>query len=161
MPLTGLRVLEIGKIPAASYCARLFADFGADVLKIEPRQGDAGRGIAPLVAIGGGRSEGGYFGFLNYNKRSATADSENADEVFEIGLRQHPVGHVTPGVLEDLANVLGIPMAEIRAEGRFQTGPERQRRREGDRQKRKHHDARIQQQAEFDAEARDDAPGSQ
>jgi crotonobetainyl-CoA:carnitine CoA-transferase CaiB-like acyl-CoA transferase len=84
MPLTGLRVLEIGQIPAASYCARLFADFGADVLKVEPLQGDAGRGIAPLVAIGSGRSEGGYFGFLNYNKRSATADAANAADVSEI-----------------------------------------------------------------------------
>ena len=34
--LSHLRVVEIGSAPAASYCARLFADFGADVQKVEP-----------------------------------------------------------------------------------------------------------------------------
>ena len=45
--LKGLRVLEIGALPAASYCARIFADFGADVLKIEPVQGDPGCRFRP------------------------------------------------------------------------------------------------------------------
>lgn len=31
-----LRVVEIGSSAATSYCARLFADFGADVQKVEP-----------------------------------------------------------------------------------------------------------------------------
>src|SRR5260221_325971 len=67
MPLQGLRVLEMGVLPAASYCARIFADFGADVLKIEPAGGDPGRRLAPLA----GEGEGAYFGYLNHNKRSA------------------------------------------------------------------------------------------
>ena len=38
--LSHLRIVEIGSAAAASYCARLFADFGATVEKIEPPQGD-------------------------------------------------------------------------------------------------------------------------
>lgn len=78
MPLSGLRVVEIGEIPAGAYCARLFADFGADVLKLEPPGGDRLRRRAPLLDIGGGATEGCYFGFLNVNKRSAVLDPGDA-----------------------------------------------------------------------------------
>ena len=52
MPLKGLRVVELGTLPAASYCARLFADFGAEVRKIEPPAGDPTRHAHPLVDLG-------------------------------------------------------------------------------------------------------------
>jgi crotonobetainyl-CoA:carnitine CoA-transferase CaiB-like acyl-CoA transferase len=40
-PLTGLRVLEMGSLVAGPFCARLLAEFGAEVIKIElPGQGD-------------------------------------------------------------------------------------------------------------------------
>jgi crotonobetainyl-CoA:carnitine CoA-transferase CaiB-like acyl-CoA transferase len=48
-PLSGLRVIEIGDLPAAAYCARFFADFGADVLKVEPPEGDPARSSPPLL----------------------------------------------------------------------------------------------------------------
>jgi crotonobetainyl-CoA:carnitine CoA-transferase CaiB-like acyl-CoA transferase len=70
MPLKGLRVVELGTLPAASYCARLFADFDAEVLKIEPPAGDPTRHAEPLVDLAEDISESGYFGFLNFNKRS-------------------------------------------------------------------------------------------
>ncbi|WP_247479427.1 CoA transferase [Bradyrhizobium sp. 144] len=38
--LSGLRVIEIGSSATTSYCARLLADFGADVQKVEPPLGD-------------------------------------------------------------------------------------------------------------------------
>jgi len=76
MPLTALRVLELGAIPAASYCGRLFADFGADVLKIESPDGDPARGQAPLVSLHDGSQEGAYFGYLNVRKRSAVLNPE-------------------------------------------------------------------------------------
>jgi crotonobetainyl-CoA:carnitine CoA-transferase CaiB-like acyl-CoA transferase len=84
MPLKGLRVLETGVLPAASYCAKMFADFGADVLKIEPVDGDPGRKIAPLVGADSAAAEGAYFGYLNHNKRSAVVDATKASDRAEL-----------------------------------------------------------------------------
>ena len=41
--LEGVRVVELGQMVSAPYCAKLFADYGADVLKVEPLGGDAAR----------------------------------------------------------------------------------------------------------------------
>ena len=48
--LSGVRVVEIGALPAAAYAARLFADFGAEVIKVEPPGGDPDRSFPPLIA---------------------------------------------------------------------------------------------------------------
>ena len=39
-PFAGLRVLEISASIAGSYCGKMFADAGADVVKVEPAEGD-------------------------------------------------------------------------------------------------------------------------
>lgn len=67
---SGLRVVEIGSSATTSYCARLLADFGADVQKIEPPLGDPLRRGAPLTP--GGQSA--WFAFLNFNKSSVIID---------------------------------------------------------------------------------------
>jgi crotonobetainyl-CoA:carnitine CoA-transferase CaiB-like acyl-CoA transferase len=74
LPLSELRVVEIGSGDALCYCGKLFADFGAEVIKVEPPGGDAARRIAPLVDAGEGKRESAYFAWLNTNKRSITAD---------------------------------------------------------------------------------------
>lgn len=48
--LDGLLVLDFGQGVSAPHCARLFADYGADVIKIEPRHGDAARSSGPYRA---------------------------------------------------------------------------------------------------------------
>jgi crotonobetainyl-CoA:carnitine CoA-transferase CaiB-like acyl-CoA transferase len=68
MPLSEFRILQIGSGIAPDYCARLFADFGADVIKLEPPGGDPSRAMPPIVADG----ESGLFAWLNTNKRSVT-----------------------------------------------------------------------------------------
>lgn len=80
-PLTGIRVVEIGSGDALDYCGKLFSDFGAEVIKVEPPGGDPGRRLAPLVDAGGGRQEGGTFAWLNTNKHSITADLNIAEDV--------------------------------------------------------------------------------
>lgn len=74
MPLAGLRVLEIGSDAGLEYCGKLFADFGADVIKTEPQGGDPRRAIPPLLDVGGDRRESGTFAWLNTNKHSLIAD---------------------------------------------------------------------------------------
>jgi crotonobetainyl-CoA:carnitine CoA-transferase CaiB-like acyl-CoA transferase len=52
--LSGVRVVEIGALPAGAYAARLFADFGAEVIKVEPAGGDPTRSFPPLIEGGSG-----------------------------------------------------------------------------------------------------------
>jgi len=44
-PLVGIRVLELGSTVAGPFCARLLADFGAEVIKVEQKDGDAVRSM--------------------------------------------------------------------------------------------------------------------
>ena len=67
--LAGLRVLDFSIMVAGPYCARLFADMGAEVVKIEPPEGDDMRQRAPLRD-----GESAYFGQLNAGKRSLALD---------------------------------------------------------------------------------------
>jgi len=46
--LAGLRVVEYGHLVAAPYCARLLADLGAEVVKVELPQGEAARRHGPF-----------------------------------------------------------------------------------------------------------------
>lgn len=70
MGFAGLRVLELGSLASASWCGRLFADFGADVLKLEPGDGDPLRADAPRFGKAGAE-ESAAFAFLNFGKRIA------------------------------------------------------------------------------------------
>ena len=47
LPLDGLRVVECGRTCMAAYCARLLADAGADVVKVEPQRETRPAGAAP------------------------------------------------------------------------------------------------------------------
>lgn len=81
LPLDGLRVVEIGTGDALSFCGKLFADFGAEVIKIEQPGGDPERTSEPLVDIGGGKRESAYFAWANTNKQSITADLTEAKDI--------------------------------------------------------------------------------
>ncbi len=69
-PLSGIRILEIGHMLAGPYCGLLLGDLGADVIKIEPPEGDIARTVSPHFI--GPHNE--YFACLNRNKRSVVID---------------------------------------------------------------------------------------
>ena len=73
MPLSGYRILQRGSGIALDYCGKLFADFGADVIKLEPPGGDPLRSMPPIVEGG----ESGVFAWLNTNKKSVTETAEH------------------------------------------------------------------------------------
>ena len=73
--LSGIKVVELGGGVAASYCGKLFADLGADVIKVESPRGDDLRRCGS-AEISGQEQRGGAFLHLNTNKRSSVLDSE-------------------------------------------------------------------------------------
>jgi crotonobetainyl-CoA:carnitine CoA-transferase CaiB-like acyl-CoA transferase len=72
--LAGIKVVELGQMVSAPYCARLFADYGADVVKVEPADGDVARAWGPFPGDDPHPEKSGLFFFLNTNKRSIAAD---------------------------------------------------------------------------------------
>src|SRR5579871_3791017 len=82
--LAGLKVVEIGELVSAPYTAKLMADLGAEVIKIErPAIGDIARRRGPFP---GGRPDperSGLFLYLNANKYGVTVDLAQA-EGFEL-----------------------------------------------------------------------------
>lgn len=77
--LDGIRVIELGEGVSAAYCARLFADFGADVVKIEDPHGDVARAWGPFPGDTPDPEKSGLFVFLNTNKRGIALDLASQD----------------------------------------------------------------------------------
>jgi CoA:oxalate CoA-transferase len=69
-PLAGIRVLEVGHILAGPFGGMLLADLGADVIKIEPVEGDLSRQVGSHFVD----EHNVYFASLNRNKRSVHID---------------------------------------------------------------------------------------
>jgi len=74
LPLDGLRVLDYGQYVASPFATMLLADLGADVVKIEPPQGDAWRRYDPFEP-----GESRYFYALNRGKRSIALDLKSSE----------------------------------------------------------------------------------
>jgi crotonobetainyl-CoA:carnitine CoA-transferase CaiB-like acyl-CoA transferase len=68
--LEGIRVLDFGRYIAGPYCAALLAEHGAEVIRIEKRQGSEDRYQAPVASTG----EGALFLQMNRNKLGLTLD---------------------------------------------------------------------------------------
>jgi len=72
--LAGLRVLELAENVAAPYCAKLFADLGAEVIKIERPGGDPSRRRGPFPDDQPHPERSALFLYLNTSKRSQVLD---------------------------------------------------------------------------------------
>jgi len=131
-PLVGYRVLELGSTVAGPFCGRLFADFGAEVIKIEPAEGDAVRTM-------GKRYEGEslYAASILRNK-SLVSLNLRSDEGRDIVRRlvkecDIVIENFRPGALEkwglgyeDLLRI-NSALVMVRISGFGQSGPYRER----------------------------------
>jgi crotonobetainyl-CoA:carnitine CoA-transferase CaiB-like acyl-CoA transferase len=73
--LSGVTVLEVSRGKSAAFCAKILADLGADVLKLEPPEGDALRRAGPRPSAGEeDDADGGIFTYLNTSKQSQILD---------------------------------------------------------------------------------------
>ncbi len=106
-PLAGIRVLDLSRVVAGPYVGRLLTDLGADVIKIEPPEGDQARLISPRFDWG----MSALYTFANVGKRGLCIDLKQAAGVAlvrELARRAHlVVENFRPGVLERLG--LGYP----------------------------------------------------
>ncbi|MCW2498444.1 MAG: frc 8 [Frankiales bacterium] len=80
-PYTGLRVVELAEDPAGEYTGKLLADLGADVVKVEPPEGAASRGVGPFAEGQTGPEASLAFRAYNSTKKSVVlSDSEQDRE---------------------------------------------------------------------------------
>jgi len=79
LPLSGVRVIDLTQVGAGPYCTSLLGDLGADVIKVEPLEGDSFRYVDDAF----GEGESAYFYGVNRSKRSIALNlkSERGFEV--------------------------------------------------------------------------------
>ena len=107
----GLRVLDLGQRVSGPFCAKMFADLGAQVVKVEPPAGDSARSMGPFPDDFPHSEKSGIFLALNTNKLGITLNlemtegralllrlAENADLVIE-----NFAPHYLPGLGLDFA----------------------------------------------------------
>lgn len=121
--LRGVRVVEWADEIAGPYCTKLFADLGAEVIKIEPPDGDPFRSRA----VGDG-SDGALFKFLNAGKRSVISTKSQPDVDLLITSADVFVDSLGPGALDREALLQRAPHLVIVALSPYGlTGPFRDR----------------------------------
>jgi crotonobetainyl-CoA:carnitine CoA-transferase CaiB-like acyl-CoA transferase len=78
LALEGVRVLDLTQEIAGPYCTKLLADYGADVIKVEPSGGDPARDHGPFPRDDPHPEKSALFLHLNTNKRGVCLDLESA-----------------------------------------------------------------------------------
>jgi crotonobetainyl-CoA:carnitine CoA-transferase CaiB-like acyl-CoA transferase len=127
-PLDGIRVLDLTRVLSGPHCTRMLCDLGADVIKVEPPDGDMTRFSNPRV-----NSLASYFIQQNTGKRNVSLDMSKAEgKDLLLRLAEHCdvlVENFRPGVMERI----GLGYAAVSARhprivyasisGYGQTGP--------------------------------------
>jgi len=100
-PLAGIAVLDFTRVLAGPFCTALLADLGAEVIKVEPPQGDEYRHVGPFRA-----GESALFQLVNRNKRSLALDLKTPAALGLVralaGTADVVVENFRPGVAERL-----------------------------------------------------------
>lgn len=115
-PLSGVVVIELATGVAGPYGAKLLADFGADVIKVEPPEGDWSRNEGARTGDRPDPEASPLFLHLNTNKRSVVADLTSAEGIASVralvGSADVVIESFPPGGLAEL----GLAPDDLRAE---------------------------------------------
>ncbi|GAC1353760.1 MAG: CoA transferase [Ktedonobacteraceae bacterium] len=136
-PLTGVRVLELGSFVAAPLASRMLADFGADVIKVEPpHRGDELREWGTMVPTQEGQISAWWLA-QSRNKQLITLDLHKAEgQALALRLVEHVavvIENFRPGRLEEWnlsyerMKAVNPRVVFVRISGFGQTGPYRER----------------------------------
>ena len=79
LPLTGIRVVDLSRVLAGPFATMLLGDLGADVIKVEPPDGDETRNWGPPWWGDPADRRSAYFASVNRNKRSVVLDLRTDD----------------------------------------------------------------------------------
>ena len=114
--LSDIRVIDLTHFIAGPYATKLLADYGAEVIKVEPPWGEGGRKLGPLRIDGGHQPDrGGLFAYLNTNKLGITLNltaSPGRDALLRLlSDADLMVENFAPGTLAKL----GLPVDELLA----------------------------------------------
>jgi crotonobetainyl-CoA:carnitine CoA-transferase CaiB-like acyl-CoA transferase len=119
----GLRVVDVSTGIAGGYCSKLLTDLGADVIKVEPPDGDPLRGYSATDSVGkDGDPDGVLFRYLHTSQRSVLVEdqadlrswAESADVVVE---------SFQPGVAEELG-IAGVAPVTVSISSFGRGGPD-------------------------------------
>jgi crotonobetainyl-CoA:carnitine CoA-transferase CaiB-like acyl-CoA transferase len=130
-PLSNIRILDLTQFIAGPYGTQILGDLGADIIKVDPPQGELSRGVPPHFVNG----DSVYYLAMNRNKRAIAIDLKSADGqklLRRLALACDVVfENYRPGVLDRL----GLSVDDVRREkpsliwcsvsGFGQTGPYR------------------------------------
>lgn len=131
-PLTGLRVLDFSRVLAGPYATRMLSDLGADVLKIEPPEGDITRHFGkPPEGVSG------YYLQNNLGKRNICVDlkAEGARAlILDLAAKADLiVENFRPGIMDKFGigwtdlSVVNPKLVMVSISGFGQDGPDRER----------------------------------
>jgi CoA:oxalate CoA-transferase len=109
-PLAGIRILDFTRVLSGPYCTALLADLGADVVKVEPPQGDEYRHIGPFRG-----GESALFQLVNRNKRGIVLDLKQAADLDTAQRLAQRADVVVENFRPGVAQRLGIGYAELSA----------------------------------------------
>jgi crotonobetainyl-CoA:carnitine CoA-transferase CaiB-like acyl-CoA transferase len=128
--LHGLRVIDLTQVMAGPFCTMLLADLGADVIKIEPPQGDSTRTMPGAVG-----TDSPSFNAVNRGKRSVVVNLKTREGVEAVSSLARTadifVENYRPGVMESLSldyaslSALNPRLIYASISGYGQTGPHR------------------------------------